>query len=36
MKEVYRANNITGMLTSLHCVLDVELSFQQESSVDLL
>ena len=25
MKEVYRANTITGMLPSLHCVLGVEL-----------
>ena len=33
MKEVYKANTITGMLTSLHWVLDIELSFQSDSSV---
>ena len=32
MNGVYRANTITGMLTSLHWVLDVELSFQSDTS----
>ena len=33
MKEVYKANTITGMLTSLHWVLDIELSFQSDRAL---